>query len=750
MNKAQKEVQQAQLNDEKKVIKLLELVYEQAKKDCEQKIRELSARTDLENLQSIVYQKEYQQMMVDQLEAMLYDLHEGQFTTIADYLEQSYINGYVGMFYDLQSTGIPLVIPIQQDQVVKALKTNSKLSSGLYKRLGEDVDYLKRSIRAELSRGISSGSSWNEMAVRIAKGMNSPFRKAYNNAIRIARTEGHRIQNEAALDGQRGAKKKGADIVKQWDSTLDGRTRDEHRECDGQIREIDEPFDVGGEKMQAPGVGGSAKNVCNCRCCLLQRAKWALDDDELKTLQERAEIFGLDKTKSFNDFKQKYLKVVEKPIAQLKNCEDDFMKLTGGYSYDDFMNDFGSIEEGFKGAEEDDIRKAREIADKIEILRHKLNQGKKSTKNTIRSREESVEMLNNLGIRFKDNTYEGLSDSVLSKFADFTTNFEYDHAGYFTKNKLQLDSITIVDRLKENGTTAAGAYYSKSKSIKLMKKAIESKPTSKLITYSKSDDYQMHFFAHEYGHYIADSLNMNFAVSDSDVIQNSLLRYFKEDIFKAKTSNLVNELGSYGSTNAREAFAEAFAEAYTCKEPGKFAKIFKEELEKTLNCSSSSIRRYQSSIANSKGNDIINSGAVKGALTDKNDPLYIKRDAHAAKYYESVRRSKKSDIVKSIANNTGISEKSINKVYDHVFVNDHELYGGKRRFDPDYDMAESFRRLREGKNIQEHDLIMLKHERLEYELMEKEHLSYQEAHQLAEKKYNYQRALMEFKEKNNL
>ena len=311
MNKAQKEVQQAQLDEEKKVIRLLEVVYERAKKDCEQKIMELSARTDLENLQSIVYQKEYQQMMVDQLEAMLYDLHEGQFTTIADYLEQSYINGYVGMFYDLQSTGIPLVIPIQQDQVVKALKTNSKLSSGLYKRLGEDVDYLKRSIRAELSRGISSGSSWNEMALRIAKGMNSPFRKAYNNAIRIARTEGHRIQNEAALDGQHEAKKKGADIVKQWDSTLDGRTRDEHRECDGQIREIDEPFDVGGEKMQAPGIGGSAKNVCNCRCCLLQRAKWALDEDELEELKERAAFFGLDKSKDFEEFKQKYCQLPE-------------------------------------------------------------------------------------------------------------------------------------------------------------------------------------------------------------------------------------------------------------------------------------------------------------------------------------------------------------------------------------------------------------------------------------------------------
>jgi len=334
VNKAQKEVQQAQLNDEKKVIKLLELVYEQAKKDCEQKIRELSARTDLENLQSIVYQKEYQQMMVDQLEAMLYDLHEGQFKTIADYLEQSYINGYVGMFYDLQSTGIPLVIPIQQDQVVKALKTNSKLSSGLYKRLGEDVDYLKRSIRAELSRGISSGSSWNEMALRIAKGMNSPFRKAYNNAIRIARTEGHRIQNEAALDGQHGAKKKGADIVKQWDSTLDGRTRDEHRECDGQIREIDEPFDVGGEKMQAPGVGGSAKNVCNCRCCLLQRAKWALDGDELEELKERAAFFGLDKSKDFEEFKQKYCQLPE---------DADTMEVPKGHS-----EAYESLMEGLK------------------------------------------------------------------------------------------------------------------------------------------------------------------------------------------------------------------------------------------------------------------------------------------------------------------------------------------------------------------------------------------------------------------
>lgn len=335
MNKAQKEVQQTQLNAEKKVIRLLERVYEQAKKDCEQKIRELSARTDMENLQSIIYQKQYQQMLVDQLESILYDLQEGQFTNIADYLQESYVNGYTGVYYDIgKVTGIPVVMPIRQDQVVKAVQTDSKLSTSLYNKLGEDVTYLKKSIRAELSIGIASGSTWNQMAVHIAKGMNSPFRKAYNNAIRIARTEGHRIQNEAALDAQDEAKKKGANVVKQWDATLDDRTRPDHQAADGQIREIDEPFDVGGEKMKAPGVGGSAKNVCNCRCCLLQRAKWALDEDELEELKERAAFFGLDKSKDFEEFKQKYCQLPE---------DADTMEVPKGHS-----EAYESLMEGLK------------------------------------------------------------------------------------------------------------------------------------------------------------------------------------------------------------------------------------------------------------------------------------------------------------------------------------------------------------------------------------------------------------------
>ena len=40
---------------------------------------------------------------------------------------------------------------------------------------------------------------------------------------------------------------------------------------------------------------------------MLQRAKWALDEDELNTLKDRASYYGLDKSAKFKEFKAKYL-----------------------------------------------------------------------------------------------------------------------------------------------------------------------------------------------------------------------------------------------------------------------------------------------------------------------------------------------------------------------------------------------------------------------------------------------------------
>lgn len=264
----------------------------------------------MENLQSIIYQKQYQEALKAQLEGVLSNLQSNSYATVSDYLTKCYRDGYTGVMYDLQKTGIPIIMPIDQTAVVRAIQTDSKLSKSLYDKMGEDVTYLKKAVRAEVSRGIANGSTWNEVAGKLSRHMaNTPFQKAYNNSIRIARTEGHRIQVQSALDAMYIAKSKGADVLKQWDATLDGATREHHQMLDGQIREVDEPFEVGGRKIKAPGMFGDPAEDCNCRCCLLQRARWALDDEELETLRERAEYFGLDKTKDFEEYQTKYFKV---------------------------------------------------------------------------------------------------------------------------------------------------------------------------------------------------------------------------------------------------------------------------------------------------------------------------------------------------------------------------------------------------------------------------------------------------------
>ena len=298
MKKYDKEIIQIQLEHEKEVIEELKKMYEEAEKQIDEKIQMLMAD---ELTQSKIYQIEYQKALKGQIGAILDSMNSNNYDSIQDYLKKSYEDGYIGTMYSLKEQGIPLVVPINQEQVVKAIQLDSKLSGTLYEAMGVNTNELKKSIRNEVSRGISNAYSYQD----IARNINNSMGIGLNKSIRIARTEGHRVNQQSTYDAMDKAKKKGANIVKQWDATLDAKTRPSHQRVDGEIRELDETFSNG---LRFPGdPQGSAGEVINCRCVLLQRARWALDEDELKTLQERAAYFGLDKTDSFNDYKSKYL-----------------------------------------------------------------------------------------------------------------------------------------------------------------------------------------------------------------------------------------------------------------------------------------------------------------------------------------------------------------------------------------------------------------------------------------------------------
>ena len=320
MNKREKEVLQLQLEAEEDILAELEKQYKRALKDIDDKIKLL--QTD-ELTQSRIYQIEYQKALRGQIEGIIEKLHGDNYTSLQRFLKDAYTDAFVGTAYNLAGQGIPLIMPIDQNAAVKAIINDSKIKEDLYTALGVDAKGLKKSIRQEITRGIASGMHYQDIARNISDAAKAPLSRAKT----IAKTESHRIQQASTYDAQKAAKAKGADVVKQWDSTLDGRTRSTHRHLDGQIKEVEEPFKMDGKEAMFPGEFGDPAEDCNCRCVSLTRARWALDDDELKTLQERAEFFGLDKTEDFADYKKKYLKAVENSgkSSTIKSLDiDDF------------------------------------------------------------------------------------------------------------------------------------------------------------------------------------------------------------------------------------------------------------------------------------------------------------------------------------------------------------------------------------------------------------------------------------------
>ncbi|MFA5714397.1 MAG: phage minor head protein [Candidatus Paceibacterota bacterium] len=82
----------------------------------------------------------------------------------------------------------------------------------------------------------------------------------------IARSETIRASNKGSKELFRDNKVE----ENEWLATNDSRVRPEHWAANGQVRKLDEPFDVGGEKLMYPAdPAGSPENTCNDRCTLI-------------------------------------------------------------------------------------------------------------------------------------------------------------------------------------------------------------------------------------------------------------------------------------------------------------------------------------------------------------------------------------------------------------------------------------------------------------------------------------------------
>jgi len=166
-------------------------------------------------------------------------------------------------------------IPLREIGVYQAIPEIDMTALSILQDYGADLvgglskDVIKK-INQELTLGIMGQKSPYDVMGAIGRKLKdkSIFRSIAVRAETITRTEAGRVLEAA---GQ-ARKEKAAQVVpglqKQWFYGHSPKMpRLDHMAADGQIRDVDKPFNVGGEELMYPrDPGGSARNTINCGC----------------------------------------------------------------------------------------------------------------------------------------------------------------------------------------------------------------------------------------------------------------------------------------------------------------------------------------------------------------------------------------------------------------------------------------------------------------------------------------------------
>ena len=144
----------------------------------------------------------------------------------------------------MQGYGADLIKGLAKDA---ALRINNEITMGL---MGQKTPF---EVMEAVGKNLKDKSIFTSIAAR---------------AETITRTEAGRVLEAASQARLMEAGKLVPGLQKQWFHGQNVRMpRPSHLAAIGQIRDVDQPFDVGGEKLMYPrDPAGSAKNTINCSC----------------------------------------------------------------------------------------------------------------------------------------------------------------------------------------------------------------------------------------------------------------------------------------------------------------------------------------------------------------------------------------------------------------------------------------------------------------------------------------------------
>jgi SPP1 gp7 family putative phage head morphogenesis protein len=150
-------------------------------------------------------------------------------------------------------------------EVISASVQNPISGLKLSERLEASRAQIVTKIRQEVTQSLIQGESYPKMANRIKDSLDGDATKA----MRVARTEGHRVSQEGRSECIDRAEDRGVELQRVWSAALDDRTRDTHGAMDGQVADKDGYFhSPSGGKAQHPGGFGIPEEDINCRCVI--------------------------------------------------------------------------------------------------------------------------------------------------------------------------------------------------------------------------------------------------------------------------------------------------------------------------------------------------------------------------------------------------------------------------------------------------------------------------------------------------
>ena len=262
----------------------------------------------------------------DMKEVLAKDYHN------ANMIAKSIVNGYMPQVYALnhnyatftveQMSGLDTAYTLYDRATVERLMRDNPdmlpppgAATSARIAAGKDIRWNKQLIQSSMMQSLLQGESIDKVAKRLAKAVGD---KNYNSAVRNARTMATGAENAGRVDSYRRAQNMGIDLKQQWIATLDGRTRDSHREIDGETIKVGGIFSNG---CRYPGdPQGPGAEVYNCRCTLVAQLKGFETDHKDMSLRNTRKLGDM----TYEEWKNQHKKQEEQAEEQEKTSERYF------------------------------------------------------------------------------------------------------------------------------------------------------------------------------------------------------------------------------------------------------------------------------------------------------------------------------------------------------------------------------------------------------------------------------------------